>query len=268
MHGDDPTSTIARSYDAQAPGYDRRWSGYVDRSTALTLTALPALAPGARVLDVGCGTGRLLAALRARDEGLSLTGVDASEGMLAKARERLGPDVGLRRAPAEDLPFGDDAFDIVVTVSSLHHWRMPERGLAEIARVLASEGLLVVTDWCRESWSMRLMDIYLRLRDPAHHRALTRGELAGMAVGAGFRIQRHTRHPIDRLWLLQVLTAGREGVLPLERSVIASAPADPRGAPTLAGVRAMLRWRTQPLLFGEIHAPFGLGDNSSPPAFR
>jgi hypothetical protein len=54
---------------------------------------------------------------------------------------------------------------------------------------------------------MRLMDVYLRLRDPAHHRALTRGELAALAVDSGFRIDCHTRHQIDRLWLLQVMTA-------------------------------------------------------------
>jgi ubiquinone/menaquinone biosynthesis C-methylase UbiE len=213
MLSDNPTSIVARAYDAQATGYDRHWSGYVARSMALTLAALPALASGSRVLDVGCGTGQLLAALRARDRSLTLTGVDVSEGMLAKARERLGPDVDLHRAPAECLPFGDGAFDVVVTVSSLHYWRAPERGLAEIARVLISERLLVVTDWCRESWRMRLMDFYLRLRDPAHHRALTRRELAALVTDAGFHIDRHTRHQIDRLWLLQVLTAQCGGVL-------------------------------------------------------
>lgn len=146
------TPVVARSYDAQAAGYDWRWSTYVARSTELTLAGLPALAPGARVLDVGCGTGHLPAALRAR--GLSLTGVDVSGAMLARAAERLGEDVALYRAPAEQLPLGDGAFEAAVTASSLHYWRAPERGLAEIARVLAVGGVLVVTDWCRESWRM------------------------------------------------------------------------------------------------------------------
>jgi len=197
MTGSDTTSVIARSYDSQAADYDRRWSAYVSRSTELTLAALPLLAPGARVLDVGCGTGHLLAALRARSERLSLTGVDVSEGMLAGAAERL--------------PFGNGAFDAVVTASSLHHWRAPEHGLVEIARILAVGGVLVVTDWCRESWRMRLMDRYLRLRDPAHHRALTRGELAALTVEAGFHVENHRSHQIDRLWQLQVLTARCSG---------------------------------------------------------
>jgi ubiquinone/menaquinone biosynthesis C-methylase UbiE len=214
MARSDKTSVIARSYDVQAAEYDRRWSTYVARSTELTLTALPALAPGARVLDVGCGTGHLLAALRDRGEGLSLTGVDVSDGMLAGAAERLGEHAVLRRAPAERLPFGDGAFDAVVTASSLHYWRAPQRGLAEIARVLAVGGVLVVTYWCRESWRMRLMDRYLRLRDPAHHRALTRDELAALTVRAGLNVQGHRRHQIDRLWQLQVLTARRSAAPP------------------------------------------------------
>ncbi len=221
----DATSVVARSYDSQAARYDRRWSSYVARSTELTLAALPALVPGARVLDVGCGTGHLLAALRERGESLALTGVDVSKGMLAGAAERLGDDAVLCQAPAERLPFGEGAFDAVVTASSLHYWRAPEGGLAEVARVLAVCGVLVVTDWCRESWRMRLMDLYLRLRDPAHHRALTRDELAGLAAEAGFRVEHHRRYQIERLWQLQVLAARRSGAPRSARS--GSMPADP-----------------------------------------
>lgn len=212
MSGCDATSVIARSYDSQAVEYDRRWSTYVARSTELTLSALPVLAPGARILDVGCGTGHLLAALRAQSERSSLTGVDVSEGMLAAAAERLGDHAALRRASAERLPFADSAFDAVLTASSLHYWPNPECGLAEIGRILAVGGVLVVTDWCRESWRMRLMDRYLQIRDPAHHRALTRDELAALAVGAGFHIEDHRRHQMDWLWQLQVLTARRNRI--------------------------------------------------------
>lgn len=215
MTRSEDTSVIAQSYDTQAADYDRRWSRYVTQSTQLTLTALPALARGARVLDVGCGTGHLLAVLHDRGEGLSLAGVDVSEGMLARAAERLAGDAVLRQAPAERLPFDDGMFDAVVTASSLHYWRAPNRGLAEIARVLAVGGVLVVTDWCRESWPMRLMDRYLQLRDPAHRRALTRDELAAMTAEAGLHIENHTRHQIDWLWQLQVLNARRSLATPV-----------------------------------------------------
>lgn len=53
------------------------------------------------------------------------------------------------------------------------------------------------------------MERYLRLRDPVHHHALTRDELATLNVEAGFRVEYHSRHQIGRLWQLQVLTARR-----------------------------------------------------------
>jgi ubiquinone/menaquinone biosynthesis C-methylase UbiE len=210
MGSGDGASAVARSYDALAAAYDRRWARYVALSTALTLDALPPIGAGARVLDVGCGTGQLLAALAARSEPPTLAGVDVSREMLARAAARLGPSADLRCAPAEHLPFGDATFDLVVTASSLHYWREPARGFAEIARVLVRGGHLVVTDWCREGWRMRLMDRYLRLRDPAHHRALTRRDLATLAAAAGFTIGRHTSHPLGAVWRLQVLAARLE----------------------------------------------------------
>ena len=199
-------ASIAQSYDAQAAEYDRRWAHYVTRSTEVTLAALPRLASGARVLDVGCGTGVLQAALREREPGLALIGVDVSAAMLARAADRLGAQVTLCQAPAEQLPFDEATFDVVVSASSLHHWPDPARGLAEMARVLKASGLFVLTDWCRESWPMRLMDGYLRLRDPSHHRALTRCALAALVAGAGLSIDSQTLHRIGWLWQLQVLS--------------------------------------------------------------
>jgi len=211
MEGSDATSITSRAYDRQAEGYDRRWANYLARSTDLTLRALPVLPVGARVLDLGCGTGQLLAMLRTHRPDLILSGADVSAAMLKQAVERLGDSVELHRVKAEELAFDDGSFDAVVTVSSMHHWQKPQRGLAQVARVLDAQGVLVLTDWCRESWRMRLMDLYLRFRDPSHQRALSQSELAAEVQGAGFVVQSQMCHQIDRLWLLQTLVARRGG---------------------------------------------------------
>ena len=99
---------------------------------------------GRRILDVGCGAGPLLASLRER--GAIVTGVDPSAKMLELARQRLGAGAALHQAGlgGDPLPFPDGAFDDVVACLVLHYledWTAP---LAELRRVLAPGGRLIV----------------------------------------------------------------------------------------------------------------------------
>lgn len=74
---------------------------------------------GRHVLDAGCGSGPLAAALR--DKGAIVSGFDLSPGMLALARERLGDETDLRVADlGEPLPYDDHSFDVVVCSLALH----------------------------------------------------------------------------------------------------------------------------------------------------
>jgi len=87
---------------------------------------------GTRVLDVGCGSGLTL--VLARERGARPSGIDISPGLLGIARERL-PDADLREGDMETLPFGDDAFDVVLGVNAFQFAGDPERALREAARV-------------------------------------------------------------------------------------------------------------------------------------
>jgi len=92
---------------------------------------------GRRVLEVGCGTGRLAAALAER--GARVWGVDPSEDMLAQARATAGKGVGFKLGRAEALPFKDGWFERAVLRLVVHLVDRP-RALAELARVLAPGG--------------------------------------------------------------------------------------------------------------------------------
>jgi SAM-dependent methyltransferase len=97
---------------------------------------------GRRVLEVGCGTGRLTAALAGREQS-RVWAVDSSPEMLAVARERVGPRVGVRRADAETLPFRAGWFERVVMRLVIHLLDRP-RALAEARRVLSPGGRLAI----------------------------------------------------------------------------------------------------------------------------
>ncbi|HEU4895834.1 MAG TPA: class I SAM-dependent methyltransferase [Acidimicrobiia bacterium] len=96
-----------------------------------------------RFLDVGCGPGAALE--RAAATGAQVAGVDPSQSMVDRASKRV-PAADVRVASAEDLPFPDDRFTVVVNVASFHHWADRDAGLREILRVLAPGGRLHVME--------------------------------------------------------------------------------------------------------------------------
>ncbi|MBV8297214.1 MAG: class I SAM-dependent methyltransferase [Acidimicrobiia bacterium] len=108
-----------------------------------------AVGPGVPVagtmLDIGCGTGRLLEQFRRALPHATLIGLDRSGGMVEAAR-RLRPNLAVERGCAESLPHRDQEFDAVVTTVSFHHWSDKPGSLAEVFRVLRPGGLFALTD--------------------------------------------------------------------------------------------------------------------------
>ena len=99
---------------------------------------------GRRILDAGCGSGPLAAALR--DAGADVTGLDVSAAMVDLARQRLGEDADLHVADlGAPLPFADDEFDDVVASLVLHYLEDWSGPLAELHRVLKPGGRLLLS---------------------------------------------------------------------------------------------------------------------------
>ncbi|MEV4173115.1 class I SAM-dependent methyltransferase [Nonomuraea sp. NPDC049709] len=141
----DPTAQ-ANDYDSFAEAYSAETensliNAYIARPAIMALAGDVA---GRRILDAGCGSGPLSAALRER--GAVVTGIDASAGMLAVARRRLGDDADLRVADLRDpLPFADGTFDDVVASLVLHYLEDWGPTLAEMRRVLRPGGRLIAS---------------------------------------------------------------------------------------------------------------------------
>jgi ubiquinone/menaquinone biosynthesis C-methylase UbiE len=140
-----------------------RWAKYYDLSVSIFLlgrrrqlrqatVALAQISPGARVLEVGCGTGdvALVASQQAGPSG-AVSGIDPAPEMIAVARDkavRLGATVDFQVGVIEALAFADASFDVVLSSLMMHHLPddLKRQGLAEIARVLKPGGRLLIVD--------------------------------------------------------------------------------------------------------------------------
>ena len=129
------------------------------------------------ILDVGCGTGRLLRAARRRWPSARLLGVDPSAGMI-RAGTALTP-AELRLAGAEEIPLPDGSIDLAFSTIAFHHWSDPERGLREVARVLRPGGGFVLIDNLGPQWLAPI------LKDRPY---LTADERAALWTKAGLRV--------------------------------------------------------------------------------
>jgi SAM-dependent methyltransferase len=145
-----------------------------------------AVAPdGARVLEVGCGPGRLSIRL-AHQHGLEVTGLDLDPAMITRARtnaDRLGD--GEERRPwfvvgdVAALAFPDQSFDLVVSTLSMHHWADPTAGLAEIGRVLRPGARALVWDFRTGARPHPFGPRHAHLPDPVQHAHGARLQVVG-----------------------------------------------------------------------------------------
>jgi ubiquinone/menaquinone biosynthesis C-methylase UbiE len=123
-----------------------RWAGFFARPLYRRIVAdvaAAALPPGAMVLDVGTGPGTVPLLIAAQSPHLSVSGVDLSAEMIARATSaadiRSTPGAGpisFQIADVAALPFDDRSVDLVVSSISMHHWANPAAGLREVVRVL------------------------------------------------------------------------------------------------------------------------------------
>ena len=131
------------SYNKMAKEFSRTRAKFWDELAFLSEHATP----GMRVLDIGCGNGRLYPILKKRQ--VEYTGVDNSEGLLDEARQ-LHPEANFVLGDATALPFPDNSFDIAYSFAAIHH--IPSRALrhkfiAEVSRILHPGNTFVITTW-------------------------------------------------------------------------------------------------------------------------
>jgi ubiquinone/menaquinone biosynthesis C-methylase UbiE len=166
-------------FDRWSLRYERsKWQRIIfDRVHGRALNFASAWPEPHTILDVGCGTGRLLRAAHRRWPSARLVGVDPSDGMIAGAK-RLTP-ADLHATGAESLPLPDGSVDLAFSTIAFHHWSNARQGLSEVSRVLRDGGHFVLIDNIGPDWLAR------HLKDRPY---LTKQERIGLWEQSGLRV--------------------------------------------------------------------------------
>lgn len=197
---------IVKEYSEAAQDYDRKWWFYVESTTRETISRL-AMKPTDRVLDVGCGTGELLSRLASKYPEASFAGLDPVPEMLAIAKGKLCGKADLRVGWANDLPWTDASFDVVVSCNMFHYITHPVDAVREMERVLVPGGRLLITDWCADYLMCRICTAWLKLMSKAHFKTYREAECAALLRAAGHAQPRIERYKISWLWGLMTAVA-------------------------------------------------------------
>lgn len=190
---------VVLEYARSAADYDRRWSVYVQRSIAGTLSCLPERGYG-RIADVGCGTCTFLASLTERFPSARLIGVDLSHEMLRIGRAKLSASASVCRGRAEQLPLQSASCDLVVSLSALHHFGDVEDALSESYRVLRPGGSIVLTDWCRDFLTIDVFDRVWHWLGKANFQVLSSARCEQSLCRAGFSAVTVDTYRIGWFW--------------------------------------------------------------------
>lgn len=134
----------ARVFDRWAQVYDTQSNPLLSLEMRRATPLLPVIS-GDHVLDVGCGTGRWLTHLEAL-ASVSLTGIDCSLAMLARAREKVRPTTTLEAGDSSALPGEDDSYNFVIASFLLGYIEDLSAFARECARILQANGQLMITD--------------------------------------------------------------------------------------------------------------------------
>ena len=175
--------------------------GITDEAALRLIVQFSGAGPGDTVLDVACGGGHVVCAFAG--VARHATGIDLTPAMLDRARalqqERGLGNVSWRLGDVVPLPFADGAFSIAASRYAFHHFLDPRAALAEMARVTAPGGTVMVVDADAPADPAKAaaFNRMERLRDPSHARAMPMAELRSLFRDVGLPEPRATTYRLE-----------------------------------------------------------------------
>ena len=167
-------------YDKTAEAYDERWHEYNKQTiTNINKTLDQNGIEYESLIDYGCGTGEVLYSLLASNPKLKAYGIDPSEQMREKAREKLQGFHSVEILSLEQIKTLPEV-DLVLTTNALHHFKQPVDVLTTLIGLAKSNGSIYVSDYSKQSIAPKYFEWLIKILDSSHVRAYTLDEAVTM----------------------------------------------------------------------------------------
>jgi ubiquinone/menaquinone biosynthesis C-methylase UbiE len=177
----------ARKWDDRAETYDNKIFDVMRYMQKRLIDILP-LKTGIHCLDLGCGTGWAVrnVAKRCNYQG-EFFGVDISPVMLQKAEEKSVEDsaISYKLGNAEELPFNDSYFNLIICTNSFHHYQNPQKVINEIKRVLKLGGSMYIMDLTDDIFLVSMFNKYVSNHEAAHVKFYSTQNFRELFLNAG-----------------------------------------------------------------------------------
>ena len=147
-----------------------------------------------RILDLGCGPANILKILEEycikNDDEIEMCGLDISQEMIKVAGEKLDGKAELKIGDAEEIPWPENNFDLIICNASFHHYTNPLKALNEINRVLKPEGCLILGDPTFPQIKRKILNFILKFHsDNGDHHVYDQKEIENLFEKSGFEPQ-------------------------------------------------------------------------------
>lgn len=182
------------TFNNQSARYDKSFCGFNPRKNYIRIIEKLDLSDE-KLLDVGCGTGEILNSLGKIYPNAGLYGIDISPQMIEVANKKeYAKKIKYVCGDAENIPYPDNKFDVLLTSESFHHYPNPTKALKEFGRVLKTNGKLILCDMYRPFGIRHIMNFMFKIMNTGDIKMYNKKEISYLLTSCGFRILNYQKY--------------------------------------------------------------------------
>ena len=187
------TKTI-KTFNKQSKVYDKSLYGYNPRKNYHKILSRLKLNKDS-LIDIGCGTGEVLNIINNTYPNTKLYGLDISKDMIKVAKKKdKSKRIEYVVGDAENIPYKDNSFDILITSESFHHYPNPSKAINEFHRVLKNNAKLILCDMYRPFGIRHIMNIIFKFINTGDVKMYSKKEIIYLLEENGFKIKTYNKY--------------------------------------------------------------------------